>query len=30
MKWLGLDGLDGIKPDEQIYTGFNDRCDRIW
>ena len=24
MKWLGLDGLDGIKPDEQIYTNFND------
>jgi hypothetical protein len=24
MKWLGLDGLDGIKPDEQIYTTFND------
>jgi hypothetical protein len=24
MKWLGLDGLDGIKPDEQIYTSFND------
>src|SRR5688572_13199828 len=24
MKWLGLDGLDGFKPDEQIYTNFND------
>ena len=24
MKWLGLDGLDGFKPDEQIYTSFND------
>lgn len=24
MKWLGLDGLDGVKPDEQIYTNFND------
>ena len=25
MKWLGLDGLDGIKPDQQIFTGFNDQ-----
>jgi hypothetical protein len=24
MKWLGLDGLDGVKPDEQIYTSFSD------
>src|SRR5687767_10279942 len=24
MKWLGLDGLDGFKPDEQIYTNFTD------
>ena len=24
MKWLGLDGLDGVKPDEQIYTNFTD------
>jgi hypothetical protein len=24
MKWLGLDGLDGVKPDQQIYTNFND------
>ena len=24
MKWLGLDGLDGFKPDEQIYTNFSD------
>ena len=24
MKWLGLDGLDEFKPDEQIYTNFND------
>jgi hypothetical protein len=24
MKWLGLDGLHGFKPDEQIYTNFND------
>ena len=23
MKWLGLDRLDGFKPDEQIYTNFN-------
>ena len=25
MKWLGLDGLETIKPDQQIYTGFNDQ-----
>src|SRR5437773_2934990 len=25
MKWLGLDGIDGIKPDQQIYTNFNDQ-----
>ena len=24
MKWLGLDRLDGFKPDVQIYTGFSD------
>jgi hypothetical protein len=24
MKWLGLDALDGFKPDDQIYTNFND------
>ena len=24
MKWLGLDGLDGVKPDQQIFTGFTD------
>jgi len=24
MKWLGLDRLDGIKPDQQIFTSFND------
>jgi hypothetical protein len=24
MKWLGLDRLDGFKPDTQIYTNFND------
>jgi mono/diheme cytochrome c family protein len=24
MKWLGLDGLSGIKPDQQIFAGFND------
>jgi hypothetical protein len=28
MKWLGLDGLDGIKPDQQIFTGFNDQLRR--
>jgi mono/diheme cytochrome c family protein len=25
MKWLGLDGIEGIKPDQQIYTNFNDQ-----
>jgi mono/diheme cytochrome c family protein len=25
MKWLGLDGLENIKPDQQIFTGFNDQ-----
>jgi len=25
MKWLGLDGIEGIKPDQQIYTSFNDQ-----
>jgi mono/diheme cytochrome c family protein len=24
MKWLGLDRLDGFKPDTQIYTNFSD------
>lgn len=24
MKWLGLDRLEAIKPDQQIFTGFND------
>jgi mono/diheme cytochrome c family protein len=24
MKWLGLDRLDGVKPDVTIYTNFND------
>ena len=28
MKWLGLDRLDGIKPDQQIYTSFNDELRR--
>src|SRR5215510_104081 len=28
MKWLGLDGIDGIKPDQQIYTSFNDQLNR--
>jgi mono/diheme cytochrome c family protein len=28
MKWLGLDGLDGIKPDQQIFTGFTDQLRR--
>ncbi len=23
-RWLGLDGLDRIKPDQQIFTGFSD------
>ena len=25
MKWLGLDGIENIKPDQQIYTSFNDQ-----
>jgi hypothetical protein len=25
MKWLGLNELDTIKPDQQIYTAFNDQ-----
>lgn len=25
MKWLGLDGLAGVTPDQQIFTGFNDQ-----
>jgi hypothetical protein len=25
MKWLGLNDLDGLKPDQQIFTGFNDQ-----
>jgi mono/diheme cytochrome c family protein len=25
MKWLGLNELDTIKPDQQIFTGFNDQ-----
>src|SRR5688572_30152044 len=25
MKWLGLDGLDGLRPDQQIFAGFNDQ-----
>jgi mono/diheme cytochrome c family protein len=25
MKWLGLDGIENIKPDQQIYAGFNDQ-----
>jgi len=28
MKWLGLSGLENIKPDQQIYTGFNDQLKR--
>jgi hypothetical protein len=28
MKWLGLDGIEGIKPDQQIYTSFNDQLKR--
>ena len=28
MKWLGLDGLDGIRPDQQIFTGFTDQLRR--
>ena len=25
MRWLGLNELDTIKPDQQIFTGFNDQ-----
>jgi len=25
MKWLGLSNLEGIKPDTQIFNGFNDQ-----
>jgi mono/diheme cytochrome c family protein len=25
MKWLGLNDLDGLKPDQQIFTGFTDQ-----
>jgi mono/diheme cytochrome c family protein len=28
MKWLGLNELESIKPDQQIYTGFNDQLKR--
>jgi mono/diheme cytochrome c family protein len=28
MKWLGLNGLENIKPDQAIYTGFNDQLKR--
>ncbi len=28
MKWLGLDGLDAITPDQKIFTGFNDQLKR--
>ena len=28
MKWLGLDGLDAIKPDQKIFAGFNDELRR--
>jgi hypothetical protein len=28
MKWLGLDGLDGHRPDQQIFAGFNDQLRR--
>jgi mono/diheme cytochrome c family protein len=28
MKWLGLDGIENIKPDQQIFTGFNDQLKR--
>ena len=28
MKWLGLDGLDGIRPDQQIFAGFTDQLRR--
>jgi mono/diheme cytochrome c family protein len=25
MKWLGLNDLESLKPDQQIFTGFNDQ-----
>lgn len=28
MKWLGLSGLESIKPDQQIFAGFNDELKR--
>jgi hypothetical protein len=28
MKWLGLDGLDGIMPDQQVFPGFTDQLRR--
>src|SRR5688572_5686091 len=28
MKWLGLNDLESIKPDQQIYTAFNDQLKR--
>jgi len=28
MKWLGLNELETIKPDQQIYQGFNDQLKR--
>ncbi|MEO8259082.1 MAG: DUF1592 domain-containing protein [Acidobacteriota bacterium] len=28
MKWLGLDGLDAVRPDQQIFAGFNDQLRR--
>ena len=28
MKWLGLDGLEGIRPDQQIFAGFSDQLRR--
>jgi hypothetical protein len=28
MKWLGLDGLDAIRPDQQIFAGFTDQLRR--
>jgi hypothetical protein len=28
MKWLGLDGLDGIRPDQKIFDGFTDQLRR--
>ena len=28
MKWLGLDGLEGVQPDQQIFTEFTDQLRR--